>query len=194
MKNDRFISFLLVGLMVLLSFLFFKDIKVVNAESIKLSAGREIDLTGLNGNLNNINIKIEFNTPVNLDGKNNALLIALLSSDNTVLTDTRFISSSTDVGIYDENGIAIIFENAPTSIGSKTFINNSYTYTVETKDFTILNSTKNIKKLVVVGQKGEEISTEISFSEIKYSVKFGENSPTLYSYNALISAPTGIYT
>ena len=166
----------------------------INAETNRLNAGREVNISGLNGSLNNINIKIEFTTNVNLDGTNNALLIGLTSSDGTILTDARFVVSSTNIGVYDENGVALIFENAPSVIGSKTTSGSTYTYTIETRDFSVVNSYKNIAKLVIVGQKGTEISSNVSFSEVKYSVKFGNNPQTLYSYNELITTcPIGDY-
>ena len=189
-----YIKSILVALSLILCIISSLKLISINAEASRLNAGREVNISGLSGNLNNINIKIEFTTNVNLDGTNNALLIGLTSSDGTILTDARFVASSTNTGVYDEDGVALIFENAPSVIGSKTTTGNTYTYTIETRDFNIVNSSKNIAKLVIVGQKGTEISSEVSFSEVKYSVKFGYNSPTLYSYNELITTcPTGDY-
>ena len=189
------IKSLLLTLSIGLSIFAFFNIINVNASSTTLSAGESISVSPLSGNLNNINIKIEFTTTINLDGDNNALLVALLSSDNTVLTDTRFIGQSTSSGLYDEDGVALMFENAPSSIGNKTQSGLNYTYTIETRDFTIKNGTKNIAKLVVVAQKGTKITSNISISEVKYSVKFGDHDATLFSYNALINTcPTGEYT
>ena len=151
MKNKVILKSLLLTLIILIGTLFIRNIGSVNAESTKLTAGTEININNLNGNLNNINIKFEFTTNVNLDGNNNALLVGLVSSDNTVLTDARFIVSSTNTGVYDEDGVALIYENAPSTIGTKQVSGSNYTYTFESKDFTIKNSSKNIKKLVIVG-------------------------------------------
>ena len=193
MKNKNVFKLLTIILLSILSVSFLLNLKDVNAENEKLSAGKEISINNINGNLNNINIKIEFTTSVDLDGTNNALLIGLSSSDGTILTDARFVVSSTNIGIIDEDGVSIIYENAPSTIGSKKINNNNYTYTIETRDFNIVNSTKNISKLVVVGQKGEEISSTISFEEIKYKVTF-DGHESLYSYNQLIEKPESYYT
>ena len=184
----------LVALSVLLGVFLMVNTNHVTAANSTLSSGTEISVSPLAGHLNNINIKFDFTTSVNLDGVNNALLVGLMASDGTVLTDTRFVGSSTNVGLYDEDGVALIFENAPSTIGTKQSSNGNYTYTFESRDFSIVNSSKNIAKLVIVAQKGTEIQSQVSISEVKYSVKFGDNETTLYSYNALItSAPADSY-
>ena len=190
MKKNLFKTLIIVSLTLLsISFIFNNTIKV-NASSSSLLPGEEVSISKISGNLNNVNIRFEFSTNVNLDGTNNAVLVALLSSDGTVLTDTRFIVQSTNSGLYDEDDIALIFENAPLTIGTKTYTNGLYTYSFESRDFSIVNGSKNISKLVIVASKGAQISSEVLISEVKYSVKFGNNAPTLYSYNSLINAPS----
>jgi len=187
------IKYLLIIFISTLCVLCFKSIKHINAETNSLFAGKELSIGNLSGNLNNINIKIEFTTTVNLDGENNALLVGLTASDGTILTDARFVVSQTNSNVFDCDGVNVQFINAPLTIGTKTLNGKNYTYTIETRDFTVVNNTKNISKFVIIGQKGTEINTTVNFSEIKYSVKFGNNEATLYSYNEAITAPSKTY-
>ena len=192
MKKNLFKTLILVLFALLsISFIFNNTIKV-NALQASLTPGEEVSISNINGNLNNVNIRFEFSTNVNLDGTNNALLVALLSSDGTVLTDTRFIVQSTNSGLYDEDDVALIFENVPLTIGTKSNKNGLYTYSFESRDFSIVNESKNISKLVIIASKGAQISSEVLINEVKYSVKFGDNASTLYSYNSLITAPSSI--
>ncbi len=165
----------------------------VNAASNQLNAGAKISLQSFNKNLDNINIKIEFTTNVNLDGANNALLVGIISNDETLLTDQRFIGSSTLSGLYDEDDTVLVLENAPSTIGTKVKNGGYYTYTFETKDFTVVDSTTNVGYFVVIAQKGTLINVQLSVTEVKYSVRFGEKAPVLYSYNELIEAPETTY-
>ncbi len=186
MKRTHKIKFSILLTIVSLIMALGFNLKPILAETVSLIPGREISLSNFNGNLNNINIKIEFDTSVDLDGVNNALLVGLVSSDGTLLTDSRFVVKEAKEGIILDDGTAILFEdNMPLAIGKKT----SDGYSIETKDFTIVNSSKNISKLVIIGQRGTEIKADIKASEVKYSIKFGNEETKVYSYNELITAP-----
>ena len=166
------------------------DIKTINAKTSTLKAETIISLSDYsNKSIDNINIKIEFTTNVNLDGENNALLIALASSDNTLLSDQRFVAQSTSSGIYDEDDTVLVFERVPSTIGTKTKNGGYYTYSIETIDFTVIDNTKNISKLVVIGQKGKEIIADLTITEVKYSVTFEGHPTVLYSYRDIIEGP-----
>jgi len=168
------------------------NFKPVNAESSKLEAGQNISVSNINGNLNNVNIKFQFTSNVILDGENNALLVGLAASDGTVLTDERFIGVASST-VFDKDGVALAFKDGkvPSVIGAKSGDAAPYTYSFESKDFTVKDGSKDIAKLVVIGQKGAEINAEVSISEVKYSVKFGNSEAVSYSYNELISVPQG---
>ena len=173
MKKNTIIKSILVIIIFIFSFFSFNGVKEVNALATTLNAGRVIDISSANGNLNDTNIKIEFTTSVNLDGTNNALLVGLASSDDTVLTDARFVATSTNAGVLDEDDVAIMFENAPSAIGTKTSVGLNYHYEIQTQDFTVVNGTKNVAKLVIIGQKGTIISAEVTYSKI-YDVAYEE--------------------
>ena len=120
MKKIR--TIILTILIMMFGLVGFRSYKQVNAVVNNLTAGVMIN-TNISSNLNDTNIKIEFTTPVNLDGTNNALLIGLASSDGTILTDARFVGDVTNVGVFDEDGVSIYFQNTPSSIGTKTYLN-----------------------------------------------------------------------
>ena len=184
-------TIILSALIMLFGLLGFTSFKKVNAVVNLLAAGTEIN-TNITGNLSNSNVRITFTTPVNLDGTNNALLIGLASLDGTVLTDARFVGSSTNVGVYDEDGVSIFFQNTPSTIGSKTYLNPNYRYVIETDDFDVVDNSKNIDKLVIIGQKGTEISTEVSFDVLDPT--YNDVVDVISVSDLTISASNGSYT
>ena len=106
-----------------------------------------------------------------------------------MLTNGLFVAANTNVGLVDADGVSLMFEEAPAHIGTKAQNESLYTYSFETRDFEVKNSEKDIAKLVVIASKGAELNAEFTFSEVKYSVKFGDNEVVSYSYNAIIADP-----
>ena len=187
MKSKRNKSLLTILLAMLLTFSLSIGIGTMAlAQSSPLGAGASVSLGEVDFSKN---YKITFNSNVNVNGVDNALVFALTDEHGNYLTEAHSVVGAIPANsILNMEGINAVWQgDLPTAVGTK----NESVYAIETKDLVLLDGVSGIKNasFKVLATKGNVVDAQISCAEVKYLVKFGDAEGVEYSYNQTILAP-----
>ena len=125
-----------------------------------------------------INHKITFESDVDLDGTNNALVFALVDDQGNYLTEAHSVVGTIPANsILNMEGInSVWFGDLPTAVGTK----NANTYEIETLDILKgASGTKNVS-LKILAIKGSVVNSAVSITQLlpeitNYNITLNEN-------------------
>ena len=125
-----------------------------------------------------INHKITFESDVDLDGTNNALVFALVDDQGNYLTEAHSVVGTIPANsILNMEGInSVWFGDLPTAVGTK----NANTYEIETLDILKgASGTKNVS-LKILAIKGSVVDSAVSITQLlpeitNYNITLNEN-------------------
>ena len=125
-----------------------------------------------------INHKITFESDVDLDGTNNALVFALVDDQGNYLTEAHSVVGTIPANsILNMEGInSVWFGDFPTAVGTK----NANTYEIETLDILKgASGTKNVS-LKILAIKGSVVNSAVSITQLlpeitNYNITLNEN-------------------